>query len=367
MDKMFMILVVALVAIPATEQAPGYQLGIGFYRRMFLGQHFCSTRSVPCCTGKPGSSQPGRDDDCYVTRPSFKGTRCYCDTFCDRTQPDCCPDYHDVCHGRQRCTSYQFECKHQFECIDLRNVCDGRVDCRDGSDEAEEECHEPHEGEITASMSPDTVHIGDYPDYERRGYTEVDFTCKYKLEDHKHKLRLVLSTVPQSAVRYEQQFDAISGEITKRIRISPGITAVDCHAFDRKNKMKFHYRSNIEEKGKNDGGIGLASPDYAKCVKVINTTPYAIVATVNYQDAHGHTKEKVETISAYGHELFQEYLFQEPGASYHTSVPVIGLRVRVVQSGFNEASDPVQVSGVHTCVDRSVVQDPNTGTLYITA
>lgn len=43
---------------------------------------------------------PGRLDECSVP---ILGTLCYCDTFCNRTtNPDCCPDYFNHCHGYGR-------------------------------------------------------------------------------------------------------------------------------------------------------------------------------------------------------------------------------------------------------------------------
>ena len=33
------------------------------------------------------------------------------------------------------CLEGQFQCKHNFRCVDVRHVCDGEDDCRDGSDE----------------------------------------------------------------------------------------------------------------------------------------------------------------------------------------------------------------------------------------
>ena len=86
-------LLLAFLTVASAQQPPlnpwyGYKLGIGFYRRMFIGQDFCSTRYPTCCIS--------RDDNCYVT---LRGTRCYCDQFCDREEPDCCPDYPKVCQG----------------------------------------------------------------------------------------------------------------------------------------------------------------------------------------------------------------------------------------------------------------------------
>ncbi|CAH1775183.1 unnamed protein product [Owenia fusiformis] len=56
----------------------------------FAGQQFCSRRSRgdQCCTG--------RIDECSMP---ILDTVCYCDIFCDRPNPDCCPDYWEVCQG----------------------------------------------------------------------------------------------------------------------------------------------------------------------------------------------------------------------------------------------------------------------------
>ena len=52
-----------------------------------LRGRYCSYRSpVQCC--------PGRNDRCSVP---ILGTLCYCDTFCNRTITDCCPDFWGHC------------------------------------------------------------------------------------------------------------------------------------------------------------------------------------------------------------------------------------------------------------------------------
>ena len=53
------------------------------------GLDFCASPGAPngkCCAG--------RNDSCSV--PMLDAV-CYCDMFCDRTEPDCCPDFVDSC------------------------------------------------------------------------------------------------------------------------------------------------------------------------------------------------------------------------------------------------------------------------------
>lgn len=38
----------------------------------------------------------GRIDECYMIHYD---TRCYCDTFCERSETDCCEDAYDECRG----------------------------------------------------------------------------------------------------------------------------------------------------------------------------------------------------------------------------------------------------------------------------
>lgn len=60
--------------------------GTRFKRAIFKGQ-YC--RSFGCCED--------RDDDC-VTQFYEANALCYCDKFCERDIPDCCPDYKSFCH-----------------------------------------------------------------------------------------------------------------------------------------------------------------------------------------------------------------------------------------------------------------------------
>lgn len=52
---------------------------------------YCAQRG--CCL-------EGRDDECNNPYPNLgPETLCYCDSFCNRTQGDCCPDFLEVCLG----------------------------------------------------------------------------------------------------------------------------------------------------------------------------------------------------------------------------------------------------------------------------
>lgn len=55
-------------------------------RAIFRGQ-YC--RLFGCCED--------RDDACVT--PFYEvNALCYCDSFCERENPDCCPDYNSFCH-----------------------------------------------------------------------------------------------------------------------------------------------------------------------------------------------------------------------------------------------------------------------------
>ena len=47
-----------------------------------------------------GCCMSGRDDSCNNPYPvQGPETLCYCDSFCNRTKSDCCPDFWEVCLG----------------------------------------------------------------------------------------------------------------------------------------------------------------------------------------------------------------------------------------------------------------------------
>ncbi|XP_042204646.1 uncharacterized peptidase C1-like protein F26E4.3 [Homarus americanus] len=58
---------------------------------------FADLKGDYCRVRRPTSCCDGRYDDCSMP---IRGTRCYCDQFCNRTSnPDCCPDYWELCLG----------------------------------------------------------------------------------------------------------------------------------------------------------------------------------------------------------------------------------------------------------------------------
>lgn len=64
---------------------------------------FCVLFVLPPVYGKYCASKGcclGRDDDCSSIFP-IQGpeTLCYCDSFCNRTNTDCCPDFFEFCLG----------------------------------------------------------------------------------------------------------------------------------------------------------------------------------------------------------------------------------------------------------------------------
>ncbi|ELK00195.1 Tubulointerstitial nephritis antigen [Pteropus alecto] len=63
--------------------------GTRFKRAIYKGQ-YC--RSFGCCED--------RDDGC-VTQFYEVNALCYCDTFCERENSDCCPDYKSFCRGEK--------------------------------------------------------------------------------------------------------------------------------------------------------------------------------------------------------------------------------------------------------------------------
>ncbi|XP_002734398.2 tubulointerstitial nephritis antigen-like [Saccoglossus kowalevskii] len=63
-------------------------IGILFLLVATCLSQYCSERSTECC--------PGRDDECSI---EYRGTKCYCDTFCNHTAIDCCPDFWNLCLG----------------------------------------------------------------------------------------------------------------------------------------------------------------------------------------------------------------------------------------------------------------------------
>lgn len=78
----------------------------------FRGQSFCSkrqgSRDGQCCSNRIDEcSVPIAGNNLFLPRALlvkqtglFPGTLCYCDEFCDQhINPDCCPDYENVCKG----------------------------------------------------------------------------------------------------------------------------------------------------------------------------------------------------------------------------------------------------------------------------
>ncbi|KAG0715903.1 putative peptidase C1-like protein F26E4.3 [Chionoecetes opilio] len=123
------VVVVGVAVVPALTAG---QYGYGTYPD--LPGSYCRLRH-----GRYGTCCPGRLDDCSMP---IIGTLCYCDQFCNRTSnPDCCPDYWDVCLGlgppsitQKVCnkdgidilsgTSYTFNCN---KCLCVN----GRLSCED--------------------------------------------------------------------------------------------------------------------------------------------------------------------------------------------------------------------------------------------
>ncbi|XP_038614568.1 tubulointerstitial nephritis antigen-like [Tachyglossus aculeatus] len=66
-----------------------------------VGGSYCQ-RHGRCCYD--------RDDDCAVP---YMGTMCYCDIFCNREVPDCCPDYWDYCQGGGKRPPPHPGCQHE--------------------------------------------------------------------------------------------------------------------------------------------------------------------------------------------------------------------------------------------------------------
>lgn len=55
--------------------------------------HFKALNDIECCSG--------RDDECYMIHFD---TLCYCDSFCDRFDHDCCPDATEACSNNYTST-----------------------------------------------------------------------------------------------------------------------------------------------------------------------------------------------------------------------------------------------------------------------
>nr|XP_027234690.1 uncharacterized protein LOC113826028 [Penaeus vannamei] len=77
-----LVAIVGVFALPLVTAQHGAFVGIP-------GDYCGYRRPSECCDG--------RYDECSVP---IMGTLCYCDQFCNRTyNPDCCPDYWEVCLG----------------------------------------------------------------------------------------------------------------------------------------------------------------------------------------------------------------------------------------------------------------------------
>eukprot|EP00057_Strongylocentrotus_purpuratus_P010528 XP_011665002.1 PREDICTED: tubulointerstitial nephritis antigen-like [Strongylocentrotus purpuratus] len=84
-------LAVLFAAVPADHHTPRY----------------CAVRGCCNVTGAITISEAvartgiARNDKCHAPYPTSNPTTlCYCDGFCQRNDPDCCPDFYEVCLGQ---------------------------------------------------------------------------------------------------------------------------------------------------------------------------------------------------------------------------------------------------------------------------
>jgi len=382
--RMLVILLATFLFLPATLQAPsyGYHAGEGFYRKMFAGDSFCrniiKAPSDRCCHE--------RDDACSVSDPRFQGTVCYCDKFCDRHQPDCCPDYFDVCHGEsQTCRHGEFQCTFSNQCIQAHQECDGNVDCRDGTDERphNQRCHpqacKHHEfqclstyecipeskkcdsrpdcsdgsdeyhtvcpaptiepGSVSFGIQPDVVHLGKYP----QSTNSLPFTCSLKVENHRYKLKLEMWTDPEEGRPRQETGWKSTVNLERNMTIGPNTKFVRCRAIDRHGVEKLTANAAIR-KQKN-------------CVRVRNETPLSIVASLRYTDDYGNEQKKQGSIKpSHSHAFLKDRTLDS-----HST-----LEVQDEDKKLQAVAVLVYETSGTDCVVRRVTLDESTARLYIT-
>ena len=98
-------------------------------------------------------------------------------------------------------------------------------------------------------------------------------------------------------------------------------------------------------------------PNYAKCLDVINSTPYVILANVTYSDATDAHLSREKRIEAYQEMRFNKADRIKAGDTFTTSIPVKSLHVKGEGEGLQSVEHEIVVTGVQECVERTVYID----------